>query len=92
MNIISQTVRVTFDDEDSLRGQNRYFSLNLHFNDELDYVLLRLKENGQVPLGLYHEIASVPLSGPIHIISHPQGEIKHSNAGVVIPQSQQKEE
>ncbi|XP_064220933.1 serine protease FAM111A-like [Aotus nancymaae] len=91
-DIIGQCVRVTFRYEEPQEKEMNCFSVEPWYeiyNEELDYVVLKLKENGQqVPMELYNGIASVPLSGLIHIIGHPYGEKKQTDACVVIPQDQ----
>uniref|UniRef100_A0A2K5QTH3 Family with sequence similarity 111 member A n=1 Tax=Cebus imitator TaxID=2715852 RepID=A0A2K5QTH3_CEBIM len=92
-DIIGQRVRVTFHYEEPQEKEMNCFSVEPWYeiyNEELDYVVLKLKENGQqVPMELYNGIAPVPLSGLIHIIGHPNGEKKQTDACVVIPQDQQ---
>ncbi|KAK2100410.1 hypothetical protein P7K49_021758 [Saguinus oedipus] len=95
-DIIGQCVRVTFHYEEPQEKEMNCFSVEPWYeiySEELDYVVLKLKENGQqVPMELYNEIAPVPLSGLIHIIGHPNGEKKQTDACVVIPQDQRAEE
>ncbi|XP_012667890.1 protein FAM111A [Otolemur garnettii] len=90
--IIGQCVRVTFSyEEDSEKGKNCFF-VEPWFeivDKTLDYAVLKLKENGQeVPVQLYNGISPLPSTGLIHIIGHPQGEIKFRDACAVIPQCQ----
>ncbi|XP_054296684.2 serine protease FAM111A isoform X1 [Pongo pygmaeus] len=90
--IIGQCVRVTFGYEELKDKETNYFFVEPWFeihNEELDYAVLKLKENGQqVPMELYNGITPVPLSGLIHIIGHPYGEKKQIDACAVIPQGQ----
>ncbi|XP_017354384.1 protein FAM111A-like isoform X1 [Cebus imitator] len=94
-DIIGQCVRVTFHYEEPQEKEMNCFSVETWYeiyNEELDYVVLKLKENGQqVPMELYNGIAPVPLSGLIHIIGHPNGEKKQTDACVVIPQDKRAE-
>ncbi|XP_064220932.1 serine protease FAM111A [Aotus nancymaae] len=91
-DVIGQCVRVTFGYEEPQEKETNCFFVESWFeihDKELDYAVLKLKENGQqVPMELYNGIASVPLSGLIHIIGHPYGEKKQTDACVVIPQNQ----
>ncbi|KAK2100409.1 hypothetical protein P7K49_021757 [Saguinus oedipus] len=95
-DIIGQCVRVTFHYEEPQEKEMNCFSVEPWYeiySEELDYVVLKLKENGQqVPMELYNGIAPVLLSGLIHIIGHPNGEKKQTDACVVIPQDQRAEE
>ncbi|XP_032129867.1 protein FAM111A-like, partial [Sapajus apella] len=94
-DVIGQCVRVTFHYEEPQEKEMNCFSIEAWYeiyNEELDYVVLKLKENGQqVPMELYNGIAPVPLSGLIHIIGHPYGEKRQTDACVVIPQDKQAE-
>ncbi|KAL6085366.1 hypothetical protein STEG23_025950 [Scotinomys teguina] len=62
-DLISQCVRVTFDEEDCKEPASNFnssFCIDpwLDISDiTLDYAVLKLKENGQVPTGLYNGIA-----------------------------------
>lgn len=72
-----------FDYEVSLRIKIRYSSVDPWFlicSEELDYVVLKLK------MGLHQHVDSVLLNRLIHIIGHPKGMIKLSDAGVMILQ------
>ncbi|XP_036282380.1 serine protease FAM111A isoform X1 [Pipistrellus kuhlii] len=90
-DIIGQCVRVTFGYEDR-QEKNNYFSIEPWFlvsDVTLDYAVLKLKEDGQqVPVGLYNGIGPAPLCGLIYIIGYPGGEVKSTDACVVIPQYQ----
>lgn len=46
-----------------------------------------MKEDGQVLLRLFIKCCTGPSNEFIHIIGHPKGVRKYSDAGVVIPQS-----
>ncbi|XP_002755411.5 serine protease FAM111A [Callithrix jacchus] len=91
-DIIGQCVRVTFRYEEPQEKEMNCFSVEPWYeiySEELDYVVLKLKENGkQVPIELYNGIAPAPHSGLIHIIGHPDGGKKQTDACVVIPQDQ----
>lgn len=91
--IIGQCVRVTFNYEDDLAKQDSFF-VEPWFEisgANLDYAILKLEENGQkVPVGLYNGIGPIPSSGLIYIIGHPNGEKKHTDACVVIPQGERE--
>ncbi|MBZ3882320.1 Protein FAM111A [Sciurus carolinensis] len=93
-DIISQCVRVTFDYEEFPAEGNKCFCIEPWFeisDKTLDYAVLKLKENGQeVPVGLYNGIGPIPWSGLIYIIGHPNGEKKHTDACVVIPQGERE--
>nr|XP_009006430.2 serine protease FAM111A-like [Callithrix jacchus] len=95
-DIIGQCVRVTFCYEEPQEKEMHCFSVEPWYeiySEELDYVVLKLKENGQqVPVELYNGIAPAPHSELIHIIGHPNGEKKQTDACVVIPQDQRAEE
>uniref|UniRef100_A0A2K5DH24 Protein FAM111A n=1 Tax=Aotus nancymaae TaxID=37293 RepID=A0A2K5DH24_AOTNA len=94
-DVIGQCVRVTFGYEEPQEKETNCFFVESWFeihDKELDYAVLKLKENGQqVPMELYNGIAPVPLNGLIHIIGHPNGEIKQTDACVVIPQDKRAE-
>uniref|UniRef100_A0A8C3W1Y0 Protein FAM111A n=1 Tax=Catagonus wagneri TaxID=51154 RepID=A0A8C3W1Y0_9CETA len=97
-NIISWCVRVTFVYEETKEEQNSFciepwFKI---FDRNLDYVVLKLKTNGQqVPVGLYNKISEsnpVPPRGLVYMIGHPDGEAKTTDACAVISHGQQEEE
>ncbi|XP_036034319.1 protein FAM111A-like [Onychomys torridus] len=80
-DLISQRVRVTFDDEDCgepASNFNSYFCIEpwLGIADEtLDYAVLKLKKNGQhVPAGLYNGIAVVHPRELTYMIGYPKGQ------------------
>lgn len=75
------------------------------YDATLDYAILKLekkrpgeklerktwRETGEkVPEGLYNGIPPIPSSGLIYIIGHPNGEKKHTDACVVIPQGERE--
>ncbi|XP_012580619.1 PREDICTED: LOW QUALITY PROTEIN: protein FAM111A [Condylura cristata] len=93
--IISQFARVTFNYYNSTSKDNDCFSIDssfLIFDATLDYAILKLQEDREVPLGLCHKIDSVPPSGLVYIIGHPDGEAKGTDFCFVIPQSQRQKE
>ncbi|XP_059128918.1 serine protease FAM111A-like [Peromyscus eremicus] len=80
-DLISQCVRVTFDDEDCKEPASNFnncFCIEpwLGISDEtLDYAVLKLKENGQhVPAGLYNGIALVRPRELTYMIGYPKGQ------------------
>ncbi|GAB1302237.1 Serine protease FAM111A [Apodemus speciosus] len=93
-SIISQCVKVTFDYEEFPLMEDKFFHVEPWFeisDKNLDYAVLKLKENGQeVPAGLYNGRVSVPLSGLIYIIGHPEGEKKSIDGCTVVPQYNRK--
>ncbi|XP_066217478.1 serine protease FAM111A-like [Saccopteryx leptura] len=93
-DVIAKCARVTFDFEDSQEKVENFFSIEPWFviyGKNLDYAVLKLKENGQVPLGLYNTVGPVPLNGFIYITGHPDREAKSTDACSIIPQSQRLE-
>ncbi|KAM4848038.1 serine protease FAM111A-like [Urocitellus parryii] len=94
-DIISQCVMVKFDYEDTPVTKDNCFLDEPWFeisDTTLDYAVLKLKENGQeVPAGLYNGLGPIPSSGLIYIIGYPDGEKKHTDACVVIPQGNREE-
>ncbi|XP_003464327.2 serine protease FAM111A [Cavia porcellus] len=94
-DIISHCARVTFSYEEFESKYHNSFSIESWFeisDVDLDYAVLKLKENGQqVPAGLYNGIAPAPANGLVYIIGHPEGERKSTDACVTIPQSERSE-
>ncbi|XP_023418383.1 serine protease FAM111A-like [Cavia porcellus] len=94
-DIISHCARVTFSYEEFESKDQNSFSIESWFeisDVDLDYAVLKLKENGQeVPVGLYNRITPAPANGLVYIIGHPAGERKSTDACVMIPQSERKE-
>lgn len=98
-NIISQCVRVTFVYEKAGEEKQKSFCIEPWFeifDANLDYVVLKLKTNGQqVPVGLYNEIAQSdpePPKGLVYMIGHPDGEAKTTDACAVISHGRQEED
>ncbi|XP_075829717.1 serine protease FAM111A-like isoform X2 [Microtus pennsylvanicus] len=98
LDLISQCVRVTFDDEyceEPTSNFNSCFYIEpwlLISDDTLDYAVLKLKENGQqVPAGLYNNgIAFVLPSELIYMIGHENGN-KVFDRCAVVTQGKRKE-
>ncbi|KAL6085365.1 hypothetical protein STEG23_025949 [Scotinomys teguina] len=88
-NIISQSVKVTFDYEEDLLTEDNAFNVKPWFeisNITLDYAILELEDNGgHIPAGLYNGIGPTPFNGLIYIIGHPDGEKKSTDACTVVP-------
>ncbi|XP_041518095.1 serine protease FAM111A-like [Microtus oregoni] len=91
LDLISQCVRVTFDDEYSEEPTSNFNSCFhiepwlLISDDTLDYAVLKLKDNGQhVPAGLYNNgIALVLPSELIYMIGHENGNKVFDRCAVV---------
>ncbi|XP_075829687.1 serine protease FAM111A-like [Microtus pennsylvanicus] len=98
LDLISQCVRVTFDDEYSEEPTSNFNSCFhiepwlLISDDTLDYAVLKLKANGQeVPAGLYNNVIAVVLpSELIYMIGHENGN-KVVDRCAVVTQGKGKE-
>ncbi|XP_028740039.1 protein FAM111A-like [Peromyscus leucopus] len=97
-DLISQCVRVTFDDEDCKEPASNFNSCFciepwLGISDvTLDYAVLKLKENGQhVPAGLYNGIAVVRPRELTYMFGYTKGQ-KVIEGCTGIPQSKPREE
>ncbi|XP_012966189.1 serine protease FAM111A [Mesocricetus auratus] len=97
IDLISQCVRVTFDDEDCKEPNsncNNCFCIEPSFvisDVTLDYAVLKLKENcQQVPAGLYNGIATALPSELTFMIGYENGQ-KVIDRCTVIPQGKLKE-
>ncbi|XP_004389400.2 serine protease FAM111B [Trichechus manatus latirostris] len=91
-DIVSKCAKVTFTYENFCPTYSSWFffePLLEVYDGNLDYVILKLKENGNAfPPGLYGQISPQPSSGLIYLIGHPEGQIKKIDDCAVIPLSQ----
>ncbi|XP_028370862.2 protein FAM111B [Phyllostomus discolor] len=87
-DIISQFTKVTFTYKDFCPPAEEWFSLEADVEvsaGNLDYAILKLKANGnRFPPGLVGHISSLPSSGLIYIIGHPEGRRKEIDGCAVI--------
>lgn len=86
--IISKCAKVTFTYKDFCPPAEEWFSLEPGVEvsaGDLDYAILKLRENGNgFPPGLGGGISSVPSTGLIYIIGHPEGRSKEIDDCAVI--------
>lgn len=87
-HIISKCARVTFTYKTFCPPDEEFFSFEpwLHMSGEgPDYAILKLRENGHgFPPGLVGQVSSLPPSGLICLIGHPEGRTKEIDECAVI--------
>nr|XP_003826419.3 serine protease FAM111B isoform X1 [Pan paniscus] len=88
-DIISKCAKVTFTYTEFCPTPDNWFSIEPWLkvsNENLDYAILKLKENGNAfPPGLWRQISPQPSTGLIYLIGHPEGQIKKIDGCTVIP-------
>ncbi|XP_064144096.1 serine protease FAM111B [Loxodonta africana] len=91
-DIISNCAELTFTYEKFCPTRSDWFSFEPWcevYDGTLDYVILKLKENGNAfPPDLYRQIDPHPSSGLVYLIGHPEGNIKKIDDCAVVPVSQ----
>ncbi|XP_045710720.1 serine protease FAM111B-like [Phyllostomus hastatus] len=87
-HIISKCAKVTFTYKEFCPPAEEWFSLEPCVDvsaGDLDYAILKLRANGNgFPPGLVGQISSLPSSGLIYIIGHPEGRTKEIDGCAVI--------
>lgn len=87
-DIISKCAKVTFTYKKLYCFPEECFSIEPWFevyDKGLDYAILKLKANGNgFPPGLFRQISSLPSSGSIYLIGHPEGQVKQIDECAVI--------
>ncbi|XP_007519657.1 serine protease FAM111B [Erinaceus europaeus] len=89
--IVCKCAMVTFNYKQFRPVQEEWFPIEalLQVSDEnLDYAILKLGKNekeSEFPPGLFGQVSSLPSSGLIYLIGHPEGEHKKVDGCTVIP-------
>lgn len=87
-NIISKCAKVTFTYKEVHSFPREYFSIEPWFevyDKGLDYAILKLRANRNgFPPGLFDHISSLPTSGSLYLIGHPEGQVKQIDECAVI--------
>ncbi|XP_070282698.1 serine protease FAM111B-like [Myotis yumanensis] len=87
-DIISKCAKVTFTYKEHYSFPEEWFFLEPWFkvsDNGLDYAILKLRANGNgFPPGLFGQISSLPSSGSLYLIGHPEGRVKEIDECAVI--------
>lgn len=87
-DIISKCAKVTFTYKKFHPVPEEWFFIEPWFevsDKGLDYAILKLRANGNVfPPGLFKQISSLPSSGSVYLIGHPESHVKEIDECAVI--------